>query len=333
MPTWTLLDNPVTRLYGPNFLLVYAALIGVALYFAWRARRDALRGENGLGFAPPPPVPTDPDPMEIAWLRGGRNEAARLAMFNLHRKGYLEVDEKTGRLAPKPGWPDKPEASLDKCEHLVLKWFGEAARPGETLANRTAAEELDEELEPMRSRLERAGLAIGEEDYRRIVGARTGAIFMIAGIGAMKLAAALLNGYRNVWFLIPMLIAGTIAAAVVARPTRLTERGRRYLRSLQVAFRGLKSQARGEFAEGRPASSGASSGFGLAPSLATGLAFAVFGPTILANTGYEAFGKTIQPVGAGTGGADGGYYGSSCSSGGGGDGGGGGGCGGCGGCG
>ena len=40
------------------------------------------------------PIPTKPDPYEIAFLRGGENEVTRLLAFDLINRGYLRVAEK-----------------------------------------------------------------------------------------------------------------------------------------------------------------------------------------------------------------------------------------------
>jgi len=55
--------------------------------------RAAIPSGNSL---PPLPLPHAPDPFEIACLRGGENEAARLAIFELTQRGYLEVVDQKG---------------------------------------------------------------------------------------------------------------------------------------------------------------------------------------------------------------------------------------------
>src|SRR5688572_33475134 len=80
-------NNPVANMYGPHFLLLYLTVIlAVMVGCRWAARRsDSTSGEL------PPPIPVNPDPYEIAYLRGGPNEVARLVVFDLVRLGYVKL--------------------------------------------------------------------------------------------------------------------------------------------------------------------------------------------------------------------------------------------------
>jgi uncharacterized protein (TIGR04222 family) len=74
---------------GPSFLLFYACL-GVFVAIALRSFRR--RNEEGSA----PRIDTS-DPYLIAYLRGGKNEAARVAAVSLVDRGLLK-EEGTGRL-------------------------------------------------------------------------------------------------------------------------------------------------------------------------------------------------------------------------------------------
>ena len=50
-----------------------------------------MRGRDRTANLPPLPIPADPDPCEIAYLRGGENEATRLIVFDLIQRGCLGV--------------------------------------------------------------------------------------------------------------------------------------------------------------------------------------------------------------------------------------------------
>ena len=91
-----LFANPIGDLSGPAFLALYA-LIAAAIVVAARLQIAAAdTSETG----PPPPVTTDRDPYEIAYLRGGGNELLRFTIFDLARQGALRV-----AAPPKPGKP------------------------------------------------------------------------------------------------------------------------------------------------------------------------------------------------------------------------------------
>src|ERR687895_307775 len=82
-----LMNNPLADMYGPLFLLVYAAAIALTAV----ACRVLTRRLDWTANMAPPPIPSDPDPHEIAYLRGGENEVTRSVVFALVQKGLLQV--------------------------------------------------------------------------------------------------------------------------------------------------------------------------------------------------------------------------------------------------
>lgn len=74
-----LTHNALADMYGPSFLLLYAIVIVLTLaYCGWSVSRLDATTEERL-----PLVPARPDPLEIAYLRGGENEVTRVAVFDL----------------------------------------------------------------------------------------------------------------------------------------------------------------------------------------------------------------------------------------------------------
>src|SRR5206468_5129608 len=69
--------------------MLYAGLIALICVEAFVKNRWADRSRE-LGAMP---IPTKPDPYEIAYLRGRENEVTRLVVFDLIRRGYLHVRE------------------------------------------------------------------------------------------------------------------------------------------------------------------------------------------------------------------------------------------------
>jgi uncharacterized protein (TIGR04222 family) len=71
-------------LSGPQFLVFY---IGVAVVVVGAVKLAIDTGEGGA----PPALPLG-DPYQIAWLRGGTPEAARIAVLSLVDRSLLVVD-------------------------------------------------------------------------------------------------------------------------------------------------------------------------------------------------------------------------------------------------
>lgn len=314
-----MLNNPIASMYGPNFLLFYLVVAVGAL----TVTVILIRGRPSQ-FSPRS-IPMNPDPYEIAFLRGGVNEVIRVAVLSLLQRGVLEqrIGVKTGILKTTPPptivWNPfgPPTDGLSPLEKAVVTFcrspkqppeFFTGVLPGEFL-RLCARYEVD---------LTANGLltALGEKQSRTRV---TLSIFLaVLALGGYKIWAALSTGHSNIGFLIVEMIAVFIAFGVVGNAPRATPSGKRYIRDLQIAYQKLK----------HPGVAVASAG--VDPAL---LALAVFGVAALAGTPEAAYAAMFrQASGASTGGCGGNGGGGGCGGGGGGGcGGGGGGCGGCGG--
>jgi hypothetical protein len=63
-----LLDNPLATMYGPYFLILYGFFIFFVLISLGFAKTRIDRTDE----LPIPPVPSEVDPYEIAFMRGGK---------------------------------------------------------------------------------------------------------------------------------------------------------------------------------------------------------------------------------------------------------------------
>jgi uncharacterized protein (TIGR04222 family) len=120
------MKNPITELTGPEFLVFYAVVIAATFAFCWLRRR---RGDHTKSV-PPATVPDRIDPYEIAYLRGGEIEVARVAVVRLTEMGYLVREEKR-RLRQ----ADQTPGNLSDLERCVYDWFGAGRKVNELSAN------------------------------------------------------------------------------------------------------------------------------------------------------------------------------------------------------
>ena len=310
--------NPIAQMDGPHFLLLYGFVILVVLVVCgiMRATSDPTANESL------PPIPTDPDPYELSYLRGGANEVIRTIIFNLIQRGYLTVVEPSpsnrAKEQPRPiaqADPLPDRSLLTDLERTVFEWFRLAMTPAQ-LFSLDRSGRLTSLLEPYERKLREASLLASPIQLQRLSRLWLTGMAVIWGLGGYKLLIALAKGKHNVGFLILMgIVAVIILTVICARTGRLSARGQAYLSRLQLAYSRLNgsSSTRSETAVAG------------APLLVlTG----IFGVTALEGT---EFGYYHQMFRRST--VAGGSCGSSC--GGGGSWGGGGGCGGggCGGCG
>ncbi len=88
-----LTHNPIANMYGPHFLILYGIVIVLTLIVCWWV----VRGQDSSRSRKPPPVAAEPDAFEVAYLRGGEKDVANLIVFDLVRRGYLELDSEQRR--------------------------------------------------------------------------------------------------------------------------------------------------------------------------------------------------------------------------------------------
>jgi uncharacterized protein (TIGR04222 family) len=293
MNPFDLIMNPFD-LSGPSFLVFYVGL-GLIVIIASKLVIDEAEG------GAPPTLPLS-DPYQIAWLRGGTPEAARIAVLSLTDRGLLAVsgDNLVNSSHAQPVVREPIESAiLTRCRP-----FGTAATavlddPG-----------VERACALYRARLERLQLmpdaAMRARRYRWFALAAA----LLLGVALGKIAIAFGRGRYNVGFLIILTAIGLGVVWFLVRHPR-THLGNRMLKDLQRLFRALRQRA-------------ATLRAGAMTSDAMLLA-AVFGISALPAAGFVDFLRVYKKAASSDGGC-----GSSCGSGCGG-GGGGGGCGGCGG--
>lgn len=304
------LENPIANMYGPHFLLFYGSIITVTLIACWQRLHH-----DSTTHLYPPLVPSQPDPYQIAYLRGGEREVTQLATFDLIQQGYLQV---TGKLIEKASEPPDPML-LTALERQVFNWF-DTPRAATAIADSSLPAKVKLHCTAYERWLQIEQLR--RPDEIKTVASRLGWIgtLMILGLGGYKFTVALLKGHYNVGFLFGMAIFSLIClfcVCAIARTRRLSDRGRKYLKRLQQAFAGLKQQVTQNQSHSEPV-----------------LLMAIFGTLALAGTPYDYYPKMFVTAAPSSDGfsdsssscssSSGSSCGSSC---------GGGSCGGCGGCG
>ncbi len=142
---WNPLEWP-----GPAFLGFYVAVIAVATVLTGWLRRWF---EGG-----PAPRLAQNDPVQIAFLRGGAEEALRVALFGLLDRGTLALTN--GRIGPGAEGGKSPQGEV---ENAVIQHF---KTPSETrtLFNPDRVQWMRGRCEP---ELERLGLLPGPGDRTR----------------------------------------------------------------------------------------------------------------------------------------------------------------------
>lgn len=298
-----LLDNPLATMSGPYFLIFYGFTIFFTLAIFGIAKSRIDKTDNLIL----PPISSNVDPYEIAFLRGGTNEVARTAVFALISKKLLAIEEVKGKKYLQRTTEPETER-LVPIERISLDW----AADGRAAADVFKANGLIKQLEAYgityQARLEQGQLLVGADMRARLSRGKRIALAIIVGVGLYKLGAALIFGAFNVAGIIIMLIVGSLIARAFFGMPRLTKLGRAYLERLQLAFDDLK------FASRQPAVSTGESMRRGEPALAAVdpllLSVGLFGGAALAGTVFDSYNQTFQKAQHSAG-----VSGSSCSSG------------------
>lgn len=289
---------------GPPFLLFYAVLaIAVnVLFHRWR------KGRESAGT-----VPDLSDPYEISYLRGGQEEALRVATISLIDRGLLKQSGSGKAVAADAASVGKVRRPIERA---ILEALATPASPVDLLGSAKLAQTAGA-CDPIKWELEQSGLLTTSRTIAaRAVPFLLGLVFLV-GVSGTKLMVALARGKHNVEFLIFLTIASVIVLTVqfLARRTTL---GDAAIARAKDRFSALKDRA-----------------LSLSPGGQTNeaaLLSAVFGLAVLPAMSFPFVREVFPKVSASANGGASGCGGSGCGGGGGGDGGGGG-CGGCGGCG
>jgi uncharacterized protein (TIGR04222 family) len=311
------LVNPLD-LYGPEFLVFYLA-VGTVINILVRS---AIRLKEGGGDLAETRLQFESakltDPYEIAYLRGGPNEAVRVASVSLIDRGLLTVEgDNDNRLKT------KDNRSVDLANKAIEKWVLLKCLTSQRASDLFFDPTLADACKAYEDKLEHHGLLPNPDQImarRMIVGL---GLLILIGLAVTKILVALSRGRHNIIFLIILCVLFSYFVAKASRKRR-TRNGDRFISDLKSLFSSLRT--RGKFMKAGGATN----------ELA--LLTAVFGLSAASSDAFPYIKKVYAKSTALTstsscGTSCGAYgYGTSCSGGGGCGGGGcGGGCGGCGG--
>ena len=280
-----LFDNPLANMFGPSFVVLYIVFL-VSTVIVFRILKSRLDKTAHFSL---PPVPQNPDPFEIAYLRGGVNELARAVIFSLNQKNLVKFinEEKSSRICPtNVGFERR---SLQPIELTALGWFSANREPKEIFQKDGLAQMLKPYYETFQARLEMQNF-FPDAEAKKLNNRLTLQVFLVfGGLGAYKFIAALYNGYTNNVGIVIITFIGFIVLGIAAKMPRLTKFGETYLKRLQIAFDRIKPSNHHPILEQAEVPSGTFAA--VDPFL---LSVGVFGGAALAGTIYSDYNQAFQ---------------------------------------
>jgi uncharacterized protein (TIGR04222 family) len=216
-------------LRGPEFLAFYLVFGLATISVLWWLRRGGEADTTSHAMLD--------DYVEIAYLRGGPQEAMRVATLNLVNRGLLEVHGDEHLQASDKSWAETVSKPI---ERRLLGKFRDSEKASSIFTDAALKEVATKESEP---NLVRLGLLPDSGGQARRLTLFGFGVFVLTAVALTKIAVALARGRTNIVFLIFEAGVFALLAFKVTHPLR-TPAGDALLSDLQTLFAGLKNRAR-----------------------------------------------------------------------------------------
>jgi uncharacterized protein (TIGR04222 family) len=228
---------------GPTFLFVYAlvalAVIAAARWFLWIGDRT--------GWLAPPPVPANFDPYEIAYLRGGKNAVLRTILYDLYRRGLIEIIPAKWFKATKvvareiAAGNDGQRGRLTGLEGSVLAKISTPAEPSALFRtfNNTLPRDVEWFCEPFRIKLQSEKLFRSDTSKHAARFIPWAATAFIVLVGLARFAGSSPGAHVKLLFIV-MVVAVVLLWVLAGNRAMadISERGRAWLKQIQTAYQG-----------------------------------------------------------------------------------------------
>lgn len=237
----------ILNLPGPEFLNVFGLVVILVLAAAYLCIRFADRTDR----RPPPPVPQNPDAMEVAFLQGGVNQVIRMLIYDLAQRGFVALAAEDHVIATqKQPQPDE----LNAMETRLLEAVQAKPKAHALFEDRRLRRWLLERLAPLRAKLAAEQLIKPKsvKIWRRR--AQVGGTLIIVGLALAKISVDWVAG-KNVAYLVFLTgasVACLFALAYVLTRTHASRRGHAYLDAMRLAYGGRLKEAVGHIGSPGP---------------------------------------------------------------------------------
>jgi uncharacterized protein (TIGR04222 family) len=218
--------NPID-LSGPQFLLFYLAAGALTLSlirYLWKIQES--------GSTKRPPLLTDP--YEIAFLRGGKAETLRIAIFSLADRGLLQFSGDHLQV--------KNDAAIAHARRPIEKAILTKFRIPSPAHTAEGDPSLQSACGEYHASLTRNRLVAGEAVYASRMPLLAVGVLVLGGLAAAKVLVALQRGRTNIAFLVLLAGLGLYLLFKVQRARR-TGLGDRMLEDLQNLLKGLRARS------------------------------------------------------------------------------------------
>lgn len=265
-------ENPLARMYGPDFLVLYVAIYAVLLFLI----RFILPEKIGNRYKESDPaVPDQPDAYQIAYLRRGEHEVLVLTVFNLIRRKYFSLERPKAVYTLKIRKTDiSALTELErKVYHCLEKDTGLASFIKTTLKD----DRFLNQCENIKKELEDENLIWTPKDLSDFKRWIDGIISVLVILGTYKMVAAIMHGHANIMGIILVSTLGSYLLSKIKVRVMPTSKGNSLLEKLRSVFKAVHGNKLLE-----------------QPSYIEHLLISLYGFEILSQSSYSMFYSYVQ---------------------------------------
>ncbi|MDQ3109822.1 MAG: TIGR04222 domain-containing membrane protein [Bacteroidota bacterium] len=235
----SLFENPLAQMYGPAFLVFYG-LVSIALILFVRYRVPALiskpkKAKNDFI------LPAQPDPYEVAYIRGAERELILLTVYNLVRRGYfaLVVNQTQTKVSVKKKIREAEPGVLNGYEKVLFDGLHADKQLNKFVVDIEKNELFKAQCRQLERKLSLDKYIWSVTEYTRfdLIKVIAGAFLLL--LAFYKIIAAYTHGHSNFGFLIIMAIFSCIFISRVKVDFHASSKGEDLLRQLKSTFKAV----------------------------------------------------------------------------------------------
>jgi uncharacterized protein (TIGR04222 family) len=194
-----------------------------------------------------PPVPSEPDPIEIAYLAGGENNVIRTVLYGLQQRGFIQVDAKSHIQRTQKA---ASQGELTLIEQHILDAVKSSPAVRELFRDKVLRSAIQEACASVRARLDAQQLLLPQavtQTAKRVLWIGLGAL-----IGVTLIKVLLTLPQARMYTVFPLILTVIASGYLLARVKKITSsitsrRGSAFLARLNQAYSGRKLSAAGAF--------------------------------------------------------------------------------------
>lgn len=225
-------ENPLARMYGPDFLALYFALYVLILFFT----RYSLPGRIGNKYKDENLlIPDQPEPYKIAYLRHGAHEVLILVIFNLIRRKYFLLGKAKKHLSVNS--KNKDIHALSMLEKDVYNCLDQEMSLSRFVKIALEENKFKNHCESIRQELEQENLIWAQQDLDSFKRVKDALMYGLIIFGFYKLVAAIIHNHFNIFGIIVISALGTYLFSKIRVNVLPTAKGNGLLVKLRAAFK------------------------------------------------------------------------------------------------